>query len=100
MFTEEPEVYEEAAYLYFLKANIYLEEDELKKVYDCIKKAYKFKNGNINGMVLLTTAIILSRMGRSSEANVYIFRTLILLGAEFVEEKLGEEALEALEDYL
>lgn len=99
-FTEDPEVYEQAAYLYFLKANIYLEEDDLKNAYDCIKKAYKCKNGRKNGMVLLTFAIILSKMGRSSEANVYIFRTLILLGAEFVEEKLGEEAVEALEEYL
>lgn len=99
-FTEEPEVYEQAAYLYFLKANNYLEADDLENAYDCIKKAYKCKNGSINGMVLLTFAVILSKMGRSSEAKVYIFRTLILLGAEFVEEKLGESAIEALEDYL
>lgn len=99
-FTEDPEVYEQAAYLYFMKANIYLNEDDLENAYDCIKKAYKCKNGSINGMVLLTFAVILSKMERSSEANVYIFRTIILLGAEFVEEKLGEGAIEALEDYL
>lgn len=99
-FTEEPEVYEQAAYLYFMKANIYLEQNDLKNAYDCIKKAYKCKNGSKNGMVLLTFAIILSKLGKSSEANVYIFRTLILCGAEFVEEKLGEEAVEALEGYL
>ena len=100
VFTEEPEVYEEAAYLYFLKANIYLEEDDLENAYACIKKAYGCKNGNKNGMVFLTTAIILSRMERISEATVYIFRSYILFGGEFVLEKLGEGAMEALEEYL
>ncbi|MDE7229797.1 MAG: hypothetical protein K2N56_04890 [Oscillospiraceae bacterium] len=100
VFTEEPEVYEQAAYLYFMKANIYLNEDDLDKAYDCIKKAYKCKNGKINGMVLLTFAVILSKMGRSSEATVYIFRSYILLGEEFIVEKLGESAMEALEEYL
>lgn len=100
VFTEEPEVYEEAAYLYFLKANIYLEKDELENAYDCIKKAYGCKNGNKNGMVLLSTAIILGRMGRSKEATVYVFRGYILCGEDFVSEKLGESAIEALENYL
>lgn len=99
-FTEEPEVYEQAAYLYFMKANIYLNEDDLDKAYDCIKKAYKCKDGNINGMVLLTFAIILSKMGRHNEATVYIFRCYILHGEDFVTDKLGEGAMEALEDYL
>lgn len=100
VLTEEPEVYEQAAYLYFLKANIYLEEDDLENAYAAIKQAYKCKDGNKNGMVLLTHAIILSNMGRHSEATVYIFRTYILFGEEFVVEKLGESAIEALEDYL
>lgn len=100
VFTEEPEVYEEAAYLYFLKANIYLDKDELENAYDCIKKAYGCKNGNKNGMVLLCTAIILGRMGRSKEATVYVFRSYILCGSEFVSEKLGESVMEALENYL
>ncbi len=100
VFTEEPEAYEQAAYLYFMKANIYLDEDDLENAYDCIKKAYKCKNGNINGMVLLTFAIILSKMGRFNEANIYIFRTFILFGEEFIADKLGEGALEAIEDYL
>lgn len=100
VFTEEPEVYEQAAYLYFMKANIYLNENDLDKAYDCIKKAYKCKNGNINGMVLLTFAIILSKMERHSEAIVYIFRSYILFGEEFVADKLGDSAMEALEDYI
>lgn len=100
VFTEEPEVYEQAAYLYFMKANIYLEEDNLENALATIKKAYKCKNGRINGMVLLTFAIILSKMERFNEANIYIFRTFILFGKEFIAEKLGEGALEAIEDYL
>ena len=100
VFTEEPEVYEEAAYLYFLKANIYLDKDDLENAYDCIKKAYGCKNGNKNGMVLLSTAIILGRMGRSKEATVYVFRSYILCGEDFVSEKLGESAIEELENYL
>ncbi|MDE7398756.1 MAG: hypothetical protein K2N06_04420 [Oscillospiraceae bacterium] len=100
VFTEEPEVYEEAAYLYFLKANIYLDKDDLENAYACIKKAYGCKNGTRNGMVLLCTAIILGRMGRNKEATVYVFRGHILCGEEFVSEKLGESAIEALENYL
>lgn len=100
VFAEEAESYEQAAYLYFLKANIYLKQDDIDKAYDFIKKAYGCKDGNKNGMVLLTFAIILSKMGRSAEATVYIFRCYILLGEEFVAEKLGDSALEALEDYI
>lgn len=100
VFGEEAETYEQAAYLYFLKANIYLDADDIEKAYDFIKKAYACKDGNKNGMVLLTFAIILSKMGRSAEATVYIFRCYILLGGEFVSDKLGEGALEALEDYI
>lgn len=99
-FTEEPEVYEQAAYLYFMKANIYLEEDDLENAYAAIKQAYKCKNGNRNGMVLLTFAIILSKMERFNEANIYIFRCYILFGGEFIAEKLGDGAMEVLEDYL
>lgn len=100
IFTDDPETYEQAAYLYFMKANIYLNKNDLKNAYDCIKKAYNCKNGRKNGMVLLTFAIILSKMGRSTEATVYIFRSYILLGEEFVTDKLGDSAMEALEDYL
>lgn len=100
VFTEDPEVYEQAAYLYFLKANFYLEEDDLENALAAIKKAYNCKNGKINGMVLLTFAIILSKMERFNEANIYIFRTFILFGADFIAEKLGEGALETIEDYL
>lgn len=100
VFTEDAEVYEEAAYLYFLKANIYLEEDDLENAYAAVRKAYGCKNGNKNGMVLLTTAIILGKMGRSSEAAVYVFRSYILCGREFVVEKLGENAMDAVAGYL
>ncbi len=100
VFTEEPEVYEQAAYLYFMQANGYLDEGDLENALATIKKAYNCKNGKINGMVLLTFAIILSKMERHSEATVYIFRAYILFGEEFVTEKLGEGAMEALEDYL
>lgn len=100
VFTEEAAVYEESAYLYFMKANIYLEEDDLENAYACIKKAYGCKNGSKNGMVLLTAANILSRMERSSEAAVYIFRSYILFGEEFIVEKSGENAMETLENYI
>lgn len=97
---EERKKIEEAADQYFMKANIYLEEDDLENAYACIKKAYGCKNGSKNGMVLLTTANILGRMGRNSEAAVYIFRSFILFGEEFIVEKLGERAMEALEGYI
>lgn len=100
LFTEDAEVYEEAAYLYFLKANIYLEEGDTENAYAAAKKAYNCESGKQNGMVLLTLAIILSKMGRSSEATVYVFRGYILCGEEFVVEKIGKNAMEALEGYL
>ncbi len=100
IFIEEPEVYEQAAYLYFMQANIYLDEGDLENALATIKKAYNCKNGKINGMVLLTFAIILSKMERFNEANIYIFRCYILFGGEFIAEKLGDGAMEVLEDYL
>lgn len=69
-------------------------------MYACIKKAYGCKNGSKNGMILLATANILSRMKRSSEAAVYIFRSYILFGEEFIVEKSGESAMETLENYI
>lgn len=51
-------------------------------------------------MILLATANILSRMKRSSEAAVYIFRSYILFGEEFIVEKSGESAMETLENYI
>ncbi len=100
VFTAEPEVYEQAAYLYFMQANAYLDDDDFENALTSIKKAYNCKNGRINGMVLLTFAIVLSKMGRYNEANIYIFRAYILFGKEFIVDKLGEGALEAIEDYL
>ncbi|MCM1327201.1 MAG: hypothetical protein NC094_11200 [Bacteroidales bacterium] len=99
-FKEAPEVYEEAAYLYFLKANIYLEAYDFGSAYDCIMKAYDCKNGNKNAMVLLGITTILRKQGRKTEATAYALRAYLLLGRKFVLETLGESALEAVEKYL
>lgn len=96
VFTEEPELYEAAVYLYFLKANICLEKGDVESAYHCIKKAYACKDGNRNRMVLLCMALVLGEMGRSNEAFVYVFRSYILGGREqtdfmgMIMDELGE----------
>ncbi|MCM1309283.1 MAG: hypothetical protein NC223_11850 [Butyrivibrio sp.] len=99
-FTEPQELYEQAAYLNFLKANIYLEGNDIENAYAAIRQAYKCKGGNRNGMVLLGMAVILSKMGKAGEAAVYVFRSYILCGRDFVVSKLGENAMETIEEYL
>lgn len=100
IFTEAPEGYPEAAYLYFLKANIYLDKGELETAYDCFKKAYNCKDGKRNGMVLLGLAIVLSQMGRMKESTAYLFRTYILCGKDFIIDNVGEEPWKMVEVYL
>lgn len=60
----------------FMQANVYFDEGDLENALVSIKKAYKCKNGSINGMVLLNFAIILSKMGISREATVYVFAAI------------------------
>jgi len=100
IFTEAPEVYPEAAYLYFKKGNIYLDKGDFETAYDCFKKAYNCKDGKRNGLVLLGLAIVLSQMGRMKESTVYLFRTYILCGKDFVIDKVGEEPWKMVEAYL
>lgn len=100
VLSEEYEAYEEAAYLYYLKANIYMDENDLEAAYDCFKKAYHCENGKRNGMVLLGIAIVLSKMGKINEATAYLFRTYILCGKDFIIDKVGKKSWEMLEQYL
>lgn len=53
-----------------------------------------------NGLVLLGLAIVLSQMGRMKEFTVYLFRTYILCGKDFVIDKVGEEPWKMVEAYL
>lgn len=99
VFTEAPEVYPEAAYLYFQKGNIYLDSD-FETAYDCFKRAYNCKDGKRNGLVLLGLAIVLSQMGRMKESTAYLFRTYILCGKDFVIDEVGEEPWKMVEAYL
>lgn len=100
VLTEEPEVYEAAAYLYYLKANLFISQNDYETAYECFQKAYQCKEGKRNGLVLLGTAITLSQMGRMKEAVVYLFRTYILCGKEFIIEKVGEKPWKMVEKYL
>lgn len=100
VFTEEPQVYEAAAYLYYLKANLYITKNDYETAYKYFRKAYKCENGKRNGLVLLGTAITLSQTGRMKEATAYLFRTYILCGKEFIIEKVGEKPWEMVEKYL
>lgn len=97
VFTEEPEVYEAAAYLYYLKANLFLTKNEFETAYEYFQKAYQCENGKRNGLVLLGIAITLSQLGRNKEATVYLFRTYILCGKEFIVEKVGQKPWEIVE---
>ena len=100
VFNEEPEVYEAAAYLYYLKANCYLTQNDYETAYEYFQKAYKCESGKRNGLVLLGTAIVLSQMGRMQESVVYLFRTYILCGKDFIIDKCGEEPWKMIEKYL
>lgn len=100
VFTENPEVYEAAAYLYYLKANLFLSQNDFKTAYEYFQKAYQCEEGKRNGLVLLGIAITLSQMGRMKEAVVYLFRTYILCGKDFITEKVGEKPWEMVEKYL
>ena len=100
VFTEEPEVYEAAAYLYYLKANLYITKNDYETAYKYFRKAYQCEGGKRNGLVLLGTAITLSQTGRMKEATVYLFRTYILCGKEFIIEKVGEKPWDMVEKYL
>lgn len=100
VFTEKPEVYEAAAYLYYLKANLFLSQNDFKTAYEYFQKAYQCEGGKRNGLVLLGTAITLSQMGRMKEAVVYLFRTYILCGKDFITEKVGEKPWEMVKKYL
>lgn len=100
VFKEEPEVYEAAAYLYYLKANIFLSQNDFETAYEYFLRAYQCAEGKRNGLVLLGTAITLSQMGRMKEAVVYLFRTYILYGKDFITEKVGEKPWKMVEKYL
>lgn len=97
---EEPEVYEAAAYFYYLKANLSLAENDFETSFTYFQKAYQCENGKRNGLVLLGIAITLSQLGRSNEAIVYLFRTYILGGKEFIVEKVGQKPWMLMESYL
>lgn len=96
ILTEAHELYEASAYLYFLKANVYLEKGDVKAAYELIKKAYGCKHGNRNYLILLCAALILGKLGRTNEAAVYVFRCYILGSRETVDvmgmvmDELGE----------
>lgn len=100
VFKEEPEVYEAAAYLYYLKANCYLSQNDFEKSYECFKKAYRCESGKGNGLILLGIAIVLSQMGRMKESAMYVFRTYILCGKNFIIEKCGDVPWKMIEKYL
>lgn len=97
---EEPEVYEVAAYLYFLKGNCYLSQNDCETAYECFQKAYRCENGKRNGMVLFGMAVILGQMGKVQEATAYAFRAYILCGKQFIIEKGGEQAWKRIQSYL
>lgn len=99
VFTEESEVYE-AAYLYCLKANLYITKNDYETAYKYFRKAYQCESGKRNGLVLLGTAIALSQMGRMQESTVYLFRTYMLCGKEFILEEVGDKPWEMVEKYL
>ena len=99
VFNEEPEVYEAAAYLYYLKANCYLTQNDYETAYEYFQKAYKCESGKRNGLVLLGIAIVLSQMGRMQESVIYLFRTYILCGKDFIIDKCGEEPCKMIEKY-
>ena len=100
VFTEKPEVYEAAAYLYYLKANLFLSQNDFETAYEYFQKAYQCEGAKRNGLVLLGTAITLSHMGRMKEAAAYLFRTYILCGKDFITEKVGKKPWEMVEKYL
>lgn len=100
VFTEKPEVYEAAAYLYYLKANLFISQNDFETAYEYFQTAYGCENGKRNGLVLLGTAIALSQMGRMEEAVVYLFRTYILCGKQFIVEKVGEGPWKMVKKYL
>lgn len=100
VFTEDFEVYEEAAYLYFLKANICMSAGDMDGAYEYFQKAYHCKNGKRNGLVLLGLAIWFSQKGRMNEATAYVFRAYIFCGKEFVIENIGEDPWSLVEEYL
>lgn len=99
-FTVSPELYEEAAYLYFYKASIYIDEEDWTTAYEYLQKAYKCQNGKSNGYILLRLAIVLSNMERYDESIAYLFRAYILCGKEYILEKVGEDGWEMVEQYL
>lgn len=100
VLTEEPEVYAEATYLYYLKANLFILQNDFKMAYEYFQRAYQCEEGKRNGLVLLGMAITLSQMGRMKEAVVYLFRTYILCGKEFITEKVGKKPWDMVEKYL
>ncbi len=97
-FKEAPEVYEAAAYLYYIKANIAISEKNYELAYEELKKAYNCENGKRNGLVLLCFAIILSHMGRREEAKTFIYRAYILCGKKFVVDSLGFDAWQSIQN--
>lgn len=100
VFTEEPEVYEAAAYLYYMKANLYITKNDYETAYNYFCNAYNCEGGNRNGLVLLGIAIALSQTGRMKESTAYLFRTYILCGKEFIIEEVGEKPWMMVEKYL
>lgn len=99
-FTVSPELYEEAAYLYFWKAGIYIDEEDWTTAYEYLKKAYRCQNGKSNGYILLRLAIVLSKLEKYEESTAYLFRAYILCGKGYIVEKVGEDGWEILEQYL
>lgn len=99
LFKESSEVYESAGYLYFLKANLYMDDKDYESAYEYFLKAYNCKDGKCNGLVLLGIAIALSQLGRMTESTAYLFRAYILCGKNFIIEKVGEQAWKRIEKY-
>lgn len=100
VFTEAPEIYPEAVYLYIEKANIFSEAGDYSAACEELRKAYNCKDGKRDGKVLLGLAKALNSQGREKEAATYLFRTYILCGKDFIVEQAGEEMWKKVEEYL